>query len=391
MKDLLQKLLSRLKDFWETLKGKFPLPEKLLPKKHPQALKLYMLPAHNGDCLLIEFLGEDGKSHYIWTDGGLVKSYREFGKAVAGQLIQQGAQIDLMIVTHVDQDHIGGILALCDDDDIPQNWIKQFWFNSGELLSAMFNETPGSNRGISLAELEETTTTRSIRQGIRLEDYLRNGTPWHALPIKRYHTHAISGAEISVLTPSTSALRRLHREWQKETSLERSLDPNDYSLSLEALFRRPERSDASLANGSSISYVFEYYDKRILMLGDAWAVDVVEALQTLGYSAEEPLQLDAVKLSHHASRASISADLLDRIDCDTYLVSTDGSRHQLPHKETFARILLHPKRDNTREIQFIFNYNNPTLRKIFQEEEILRHHFRCIFPAEGSQGYVLEI
>lgn len=338
---------------------------------------------------MIEFLGQDGKLHYIWTDGGLVKSYREFGKAVAEQLIQQGAQIDLMVVTHVDQDHIGGILALCDDENIPKDWIRQFWFNSGELLSAMFKETPGSNRGISLAELEETS--RSIGQGIRLEDYLAQGKKWHDLPIKRYHTLGISGAEISVLTPSISALKRLNREWQKETSLERSLDPNDYSLSLEALFRRPERADASLANASSISYVFEYYDKRILMLGDAWASDVAEALDALGYSAEEPLQLDAVKLSHHASRASISADLLDRIDCDTYIVSTDGSRHQLPHKETFARILLHPKRDNSREIQFIFNYNNPTLRKIFQEEEMIRHHFRCTYPTGGSQGYVLEL
>lgn len=388
MKELLHKIRLRLKAFWAGLREKLPLTDKFLPKKYPQALKLYALPAHNGDCLLLEFLGTDGKTHYIWTDGGLVKSYREFGEAVAKQLLQQGAQIDLMVVTHVDQDHIGGMLALCNDEDIPKSWIRKWWFNSGELLSAMFNEEPGSNRGISLAELDEGT--RSISQGIRLEDYLRQGTAWHALPIKRYHTLSLFGAEISVLTPSTAALRRLHREWQKETSLERSLDPNDYSLSLEALFRRPERADASPVNASSISYVFEYFDKRILMLGDAWASDVVEALQTLGYTAEDPLRLDAVKLSHHASRASISSDLLDRIDCDTYIVSTDGSRHQLPHKETFARIILHPKRDTSREIQFIFNYNNPTLRKIFREEEMLRHHFRCVFPVGGSQGYVLE-
>lgn len=388
MKEQIQQIIAKLKALWEKLKGQIPLPEKLIPKKHPQALKLYTLPAHNGDCLLLEFLGTDGQLHYIWTDGGLVKSYREFGGAVAKQLISQGVKLDLLIVTHVDQDHIGGILAMCNDEDIPKDWVQQFWFNSGELLSAMFQEPPGSNRGISLAELDEAS--RSIGQGVRLEDYLRTNGNWHQLPIKRYHTHSFHGADISVLTPSTSALKRLHREWRKETSHERSLDPNDYSLSLEALYRRPERSDASIVNGSSISYIFEYHQTRILMLGDAWAADVAEALNLLGYTKEEPLRLDAVKLSHHASRASISADLLNRIDCDTFVISTDGSRHQLPHKETFARILLHPNRDKSREIHFIFNYNNPTLRKIFQEEEMLRHHFRCSYPSGDNQGYVLE-
>ncbi len=385
-----QKLYIQLKAFWELLKGKISLPKRFLPAKKAEMLRLYALPAHNGDCLLLEFLGDDGQLHYIWVDGGLVRSYQEFGKAVAEQLIQQKAKIDLMVVTHVDQDHIGGILALCNDPAIPPDWIQQFWFNSGELLSAWLGEEPGSQRGISLAELDEQAS-RSIGQGIRLEDYLRQHANWHKQPIKRYSTLSVSGAEISVLTPSVSALQRLHHNWQKETSQERSLDPNDYSLSLEALSRRPERADASVANASSISFVFEYRDKRILMLGDAWASDVVEALRALGYTAEDPLRLDALKLSHHASRASISSELLDLIDCDTFIVSTDGSRHQLPHKETFARILLHHNRDTSREVRLVFNHNNSTLGKIFQDEEMFRHHFRCEYPLVGSQGFVLEL
>jgi beta-lactamase superfamily II metal-dependent hydrolase len=387
---LFHQLKDKLKTWIEQLKQRFGDAHiKPISKRLKGPVRLYALPAHNGDSLLIEFVGIDKAWHYIWVDGGLVKSYREYGKGVMKQLASQGAKLDLLVVTHIDQDHIGGVLALVNDEEVPEGWIQQAWFNSGKLLSRYFQAPERTEREVSLEELEPSGV-RSVAQGVRLESYLEKADIWHDTPLQAFHSHSIAGADLTLLAPSEKRLRRLHERWEKETTTSRSLDPNDYTLSIESLARRPEKEDGSIPNGSSLAFVMEYGDIRLLLLGDAPAAEIVSALKALGYSEEEPLIVSCTKLSHHGSRYSISNELLTLIDCDTFMLSTDGSRHQLPHKEALARIIAHPKRDPERLLTLIFNHHNDTLQRIFQPEEMERHHFRCVFPPEGTQGYMLE-
>jgi beta-lactamase superfamily II metal-dependent hydrolase len=77
----------------------------------------------------------------------------------------------------------------------------------------------------------------------------------------------------------------------------------------------------------------------LLLTGDAPPTAVAEGLARLGYSALEPVELDAFKLAHHGSRANTSDDLLSMMRCDRYLVSTNGVRFGHPDKECLARII----------------------------------------------------
>jgi S-adenosylmethionine:diacylglycerol 3-amino-3-carboxypropyl transferase len=70
-----------------------------------------------------------------------------------------------------------------------------------------------------------------------------------------------------------------------------------------------------------------------------------------------------VKLSHHGSKYNISDKLLKKINCKKYIISTDGSIHSHPHKETLAKII-----NNTPDSELYFNYID-LAKRIFIEQD----------------------
>ena len=104
--------------------------------------------------------------------------------------------------------------------------------------------------------------------------------------------------------------------------------------------------DSDEDNKSSIAFIVHISDKdnkngkSILFLGDAFPDHIAQNLSDMGYSKENRLNLDYVKISHHASKGNTSDNLLDIIDCSKFIISTNGTnRDKFPHKEAFARIL----------------------------------------------------
>ena len=59
-----------------------------------------------------------------------------------------------------------------------------------------------------------------------------------------------------------------------------------------------------------------------------------------------------MKVSHHGSRHNTSQDLLEILKTDKYLISADATKHGLPNKRTFARII-----NNNPNSFFYFNYD----------------------------------
>jgi hypothetical protein len=75
-------------------------------------VKLTVFQSDKGDCLLLE--SADAKR--ILVDGGVATSYREHVADTLGALRDAGEELDLVYVSHIDEDHIEGILALMEDE-----------------------------------------------------------------------------------------------------------------------------------------------------------------------------------------------------------------------------------------------------------------------------------
>ena len=85
-----------------------------------------MLPAGPGDCLWIEY-GTAQNPRRILIDGGASPSASSEVRRRT-RALGQAAHFELLVITHVDDDHIDGILGLLSDTQ-SQATFGEVWFN----------------------------------------------------------------------------------------------------------------------------------------------------------------------------------------------------------------------------------------------------------------------
>jgi beta-lactamase superfamily II metal-dependent hydrolase len=313
-------------------------------------IRLSMFPAIDGDCLLLEY-GQDQLSRAILIDGGRESTYLSLRPALT-ELSTEGRQIDLLVVTHIDQDHILGILALFEDPQ-PAVGLGEVWFNGYDHLKNSPLETFGARDG-------EMLTTELLRKRIAWNrafagSAVEIGRPFRALD---------NEATITILAPDRQLLEDLIPSWEtecKKHGLIPGKDPDEMppdgmeafgTIDIDELADKAFERDGSLPNRTSIAFLFEYDGVRILFTGDADDPRLVKSVEALAAAEGGKLRLDALKVSHHGSRKNTSREFLALLDCDKYLISTNGAHHHHPDPVAMARVI---KYGGDRK-ELVFNY-----------------------------------
>lgn len=343
-------------------------------------MKIKFLPAFNGDCILISFEYE-GKSKNILIDGGVPRAYQRHLKPQLEELIQKGENIDLLIVTHIDDDHIGGIKELYQDTGFSKDFIKEVWFNSGDLLSDYFNTKRDPARAVEI--IKDDQTSMSVGQGNTLEKALIKEKSNWIQEITCVFEGKINflGLSITVLSPNEEQLKKLHDHWETEMNkkVKMSKEHDDFNIPISELVNRKFNEDKAIPNGSSIALLLEADNKSILLLGDAHPSIISNSLEKLQLASEgNKLKLDLVKVSHHASKGNTSPKLLSLIECNKFVISTDGSQHGLPDKEAIARIIASHNNST-----IYFNYDEIS-KGIFTSEDKESYVFNCSLLSESD-------
>lgn len=75
-------------------------------------MQLTIFESDMGDCLLLEA----ASGELVLCDGGMRTSYEGQVRAELSRLRDEGREIDLVYVSHIDNDHISGILQLLEDE-----------------------------------------------------------------------------------------------------------------------------------------------------------------------------------------------------------------------------------------------------------------------------------
>lgn len=327
------------------------------------SLIIKVLPASNGDSIIIRF-GEKKDLKSIIIDGGRgLASYRAL-KNFFNMISKEKSYINLIIITHIDDDHINGILKVVQDGSVNKSTVKEVWFNSGSLITGIFDKNViDLSKSVPLQMLG--ATDMSVKQGISLETHLDKLGIWSKKIIKSTDCYECAGAAITVLSPNLKALEEINKKWEYEINKRTAMaSVSDYDTPIKDLQNNKFTEDTSIPNMSSIGLILEYEGKRLMLLGDAHPSVIVESLELLGYSVERKLKVDILKVSHHGSKFNTCDRLLNLIECKEFIISTDGSQHGLPHKECLARILKHAGKG----AKFYFNYN--LVNRIFSKDEI---------------------
>lgn len=260
-------------------------------------LEVYCYNAGKGDCVRVRFAG----SHNLIIDTGVIRFAPSFKQIING-ICSAGESLDALILTHVDDDHIGGLLSNLRDSSY-QCPFDEVWMNvSGVSTSQDASLSTRQNNEVYM---------RLTRRGVNVK------------PMLRGERRLIVGAIIETVWPEkipTNSTPIVHQDIPLACH-------NDYHLPLSKLAQLPIRSqDVSTSNKDSIVFTFEYEGHRLLFTGDAWAEDVVRAEG----------DYDLVKLPHHGSIRNISEEYRTKIRSKDFLICTDGINH--PDKQTIAKL-----------------------------------------------------
>jgi len=335
-------------------------------------MRIKFLKAFNGDAILISFK-ENGNSRTILIDGGIPATYVQKGKngkleyvelkETVDKIRNDNEKIDLLILTHVDNDHIGGILKWFEKDEEAHKLIGKVWFNSGRLISEYFDEQEIAE---NLLEIPDESTLTSIGQGVKFEDYIEEKGIWDRSIVFALGYFEYLGIKFKILSPSPDKLKLLLGKWEKEKpeSLDTSAEINDYDLTLRQHIERDKfKEDTAIHNGSSIAFVMTLGKKNFVFLADAHPTVVADSLKAFGYSKEKPLKAELVKISHHGSKANNSIEMLELIKTNKYLISTNGDKYAHPNKQFLARLA-----SVNGNCEVCFNYPEQ-IKQIFSEED----------------------
>ena len=75
-------------------------------------MRLRIFRSEKGDCLL----ASDSKKRHILIDGGMKNAFDAHVAPFLGRMHKKKETLNLVYVSHVDQDHISGILKMMDDE-----------------------------------------------------------------------------------------------------------------------------------------------------------------------------------------------------------------------------------------------------------------------------------
>jgi glyoxylase-like metal-dependent hydrolase (beta-lactamase superfamily II) len=314
-----------------------------------------MLPAQQGDALWIEY-GPDDAPFRILIDAGTPPTAPIVRQRILA-LPEERRRLELMIVTHVDTDHIGGVLKLLTDP--PEGLVVgDVWFNERRHLehprASHLGAIDGEILGVQLDALG-WTWNEAFDTGLVVVGDGDGEPPFVDLE---------GDLRLTLLSPNPGQMATLKTKWLAELE-QNHLDPTapDYAEKLsekmhmkgvapstlgdeeaetvEELASHLFIEDDSPANGSSIVVLAEHDGKSCLLTGDAVPSAITPSIRRLLASRHETtLRVDAVKLPHHGSQNNVSRELLDLLVSPTWLFSTNGMRYHHPDASAVARVLL---------------------------------------------------
>lgn len=359
------------------------------PRASGAFLRIEMLPARHGDCLWIEY-GRGRRRSRVLVDCGTAGVWRSQLKPRIEALPPAQRRFELFVLSHVDDDHIGGGIELLEEAPALGLAFGDVWFNGWKHLAPL--GFLGARQGEQFSQLirrQKLPWNQAFGGVAAMLPPPGSPLPVHRLP---------GGLVLTLLSPDEGKLRRLAPVWKAEIAkLGKTPGSDDFlsgtaratdSTDVAALADEPFESDAAEANGSSIALLAEFEGRRVLLGADAHAPLLAAAIdRLLAERGLRRLEVDAFKLPHHGSRNNLSRELLQRVRCRDYLVSSNGHRFGHPDRQAVARVI----RDGGPGARLHFNYRSG-FNAVWADPALqARHGYTAVYPADGQEGLVVTL
>ncbi|HUP22967.1 MAG TPA: hypothetical protein VNB06_08505, partial [Thermoanaerobaculia bacterium] len=355
-----------------------------------QMFRVRMIQARFGDCLLLEY-GSPATPRFLLVDGGPSDTFEDHLRAELEVVAGDGHRLDLAMLSHVDKDHVVGLLDLlarlrADDATDPSGasrliGIDGLWHNS-------FARSIDVDGALAPRLRAATTNAASVLameaiQGVAEGHALRLAAQTLALPINGGFPDdlicvddapgalVLDNLSLSVVGPTRANLDKLHDEWETWLDAhEEAVASGDPAVLA--------NSDQSIPNLSSIMVLAEADQKKLLLTGDGRSDHLLKGLEQAGLlDATGRFHVDALKVPHHGSDRNATRTFFRKVTADRYLISANG-RDDNPDFATLTWIVEEAAKVG-RQIEILVTNETPSTQRLLDAFD------------PGENGYTLTL
>jgi beta-lactamase superfamily II metal-dependent hydrolase len=313
-----------------------------LEAKHGDALILHCGPKDAPRCIVI-----DGGPRGVFA-GSLQPRLEELRNG--GEL-----EIDLLMVSHLDDDHINGVLQFAEhvsdlaDQNKSRYRVRELWHNSFDDVIGSAHPATVASMMAAVAAAKDLPASvapaaaiaASVPQGRQLRQLAAklkwkvNGGAASKDKLmgagRKVELSTIPGLELLVTGPNPKRIGELNEKWD-EVVKEKGWAAKPSAAEIAAFL------DRSVYNLSSIVVLATMGGKRMLLTGDARGDDILDGLKSSGVWDREPYAVDLLKVPHHGSQRNVTQEFFEKVPARHYVVSGDGG-HGNPDSPTLDWIV----------------------------------------------------
>lgn len=364
-------------------------------------IDIIAFPASYGDSFLIKInLGD--KEYNLLIDCGFKDTYTKYIKNELSKI----KELDLLVLTHIDDDHINGAISLFKDKELKNKLvIKNIWFNDlYQIFKGKYSGLDDTEQYSDVLEDEIFDEEISYKRAKLIHQYILEAgyeDIWNKeenlIQCEDYLYKELypidSRIKFVLLSPNKENINYLLQDWLDYYDL----DINNLNFNIgeinsfyEYISNQENRSQIfeeecsselvdieeisecdqyvkSVVNDSSIAFFIEIDNKRILFLGDSNPKDIESSLYRYIYDNKlEKINFDLVKVSHHGSRYNTTNKLFKLFKSNKYLITTNGNKFGHPDIECISKIIK--KQEDCKEL--IFNYRIKQIEEILDNDEL---------------------
>lgn len=270
----------------------------------------------SGDAILFRFWnsenGETAEEQKICLiDGG----YTENGKAIEEHIKKyyNTTHIDLVISTHPDSDHIGGLSYIIENLEVDELWIHRPWLMT-DGLSDCFED----------GRITDNSLARKIKEGLSKAFDLVKLAESKDIKIKDPFSGETAFDEaIRVLSPSEDYYKDLLKDFRctpepanedNKSLLQNALNALSKIIPAEWGVDYLENNPKTTAeNNSSVVLLLKIDNKYCLLTSDAGVLALNFAADELESLGLESNCAEYIQLPHHGSKHNVDTQILNRL------------------------------------------------------------------------------
>ena len=262
----------------------------------------------NGDAIAMR-ITENGETEIYVIDGGTQTS----GNALVQHVRDYYGtnQVDYLISTHPDMDHISGLKVILEELEVGELWMHKPWAHASDIFKDILD-----------GRVTPHSLNVRIKESVRLATDVEKMAKGKNVKVCEPFQGAKIGSYFQVLSPSKEWYIELLKNFDKMPAMRSNpmLENKAFASSTDSVSETwdietlKEGGETSARNESSVVLLGILPDNYgVLLTGDAGRQALTKAYEyalSLIYNLK---QCRFIQMPHHGSRRNVSPDLLDKL------------------------------------------------------------------------------